>query len=79
MSPGALPAKRSFPWHGGVDVSEIADVYVDTARLLSEYESLAALRVPNGHGHWAPLSHLVAGMELGGITSELLGQTANAP
>jgi len=71
--------KPSFPWRGDVDAGEIADVYVDTARLLSEYESLAALRVPNGHGHWAPLSHLVAGMELGRITSELLGRTTDAP
>lgn len=69
----------SFPWRGDVDAGEIADVYVDTARLLSEYESLAALRVPNGHGHWTPLSHLVAGMELGRITSEILRRSTDAP
>ncbi|MFH1502036.1 MAG: GDSL-type esterase/lipase family protein [Candidatus Eisenbacteria bacterium] len=66
--------ESSFPWSGDGDVGTVADVYVDTAPLLAEYEGLAPLRAPHGHGHWSPLSHLVAGVELGRVIAELMAE-----
>ena len=62
---------RSFPWRGDSDLGTLADVYVEAVPLLSEYEGLTGFRRPHGQGHLTPFVHLIVGVELGRITSEL--------
>lgn len=62
----------SFPWRGDADLGTVADAYVDTVPLLGEYDGFAPLRLPHGHGHWTPFSHMVAGMELGRIADRIM-------
>lgn len=54
----------SFPWLEASDQREIADVYLDSAQLLSEYEGLTDFTVPHG-GHWTPFVHVIVGVGLG--------------
>jgi lysophospholipase L1-like esterase len=67
----SMELKRSFPWRGELDEGVVADVYVDTVPLLSEYAGLTPLRVVHGDGHWTPFSHLVAAVALGDAIIEL--------
>jgi lysophospholipase L1-like esterase len=62
--------ESSFPWRGPPDEGVVADRYVDTAALLSEYEGLAPLRVVHGDGHWTPFSHVMAAVALGEVIME---------
>ena len=60
-----LSGSTPFPWVEAADLGEIADVYIDSSELLSEYVNLTDLAMPHGSGHWTPFVHVIVGVELG--------------
>ncbi len=63
-----IPARSSstpFPWVEAADLGEIADVYIDSSQLLTEYMDLTDFAMPHGSGHWTPFVHVIVGVELG--------------